>query len=483
MVKPTFCVVDVGTGGVKCLVFDGKGSLVFKESSAIDFQFNGPAISFDPVKVWKDVCRMSRKAERQCSKRRLEIVTISSTSMREGNVFYDRNAKELLAVPNLDARAYKEAEEIQDPLGDEIYLESGHWPSAIFLINRLKHIQKINPETFSKIAKVSMINDWILFKFSGRIASEPTNGCETGLFNLKKRNWSDQLIQECQYDRSLFPDMQECGSVLGDITKEASLASGLKRSTQVIVGAADTEAAVAGCGLFEPGNVAAVAGTTTPVQAVVEDPLLDAEKRTWTCCHVRPNRWTIESNAGATGLVVSWWARMSGQEFAGLDREVQRDKPPAGRVRVTMGTSLMNAKRPHPVSGSISRISSWSRRSEVTLGILEANCFSVRANLEQLESIAGKRFGELYFCGGASASKLWRDLQAGILGRYLISFIEGEATGRGAAMLSAVAFGSFSGLQNASAAFLRGKSTIKPDACTFETYDPIYQEWLSSMNK
>jgi len=481
--KPAFCVIDVGTGGIKCLVFDAKGSLAFKESSPINFLHEGYAIGFDPAAVWADICRMTRRAKKECTKKKLQIVTVSSTSMREGNVFYDVHGNELLAVPNLDARAYMESVEIQESIGDAIYLSSGHWSSPIFLASRLKFLMKNNPNLFNKIRKVSMINDWVLFKFSGKIVSEPTNGCETALFDLKRRNWNDELIRECDFDRTLFPEIRECGSIIGSVVKEAGRRSGLNESTSVIVGAADTESAVAGCGLFDEGNVAAIAGTTTPIQAVTENPVLDPEKRTWTCCHVLPGRWTLESNAGATGLVFKWWAKMTGEDFSVLDNEVKKEKPAFGKVSVRIGTSLMNARHPHPIVGTIQGVSPWTPRAEVTLGILETNCYSVRANLEQIENVLGKRFVELYFCGGASKSEVWRQLQSNILGRTILTFAVGEATGRGAAMLSAVALKEFANLSEASRSFLRRKMSIKPDGKIFESYEVLYQNWLNSINK
>ncbi len=479
MENSAHCVIDVGTGGVKCLVFDSHGALLHKETASIDFQIEGTGKSFDPAAVWKKICLMTTGAVKECSKLRTKIVSISSTSMREGNVFYDQEGAEVLAVPNLDGRAEHEASKIEDSLGEEIYLASGHWPTSNFLVSRLIYLRK-RAVFFEKIKTVSMINDWVLYKFSGRLATEPTNGCETALFNLRERNWSDELIKELGFERSLFPEVHEGGTVLGQVTKTASRKSGLPESAVVVIGAADTESAVAGCGLLESGSVVAVAGTTTPIQSVTDSPVLDEKRKTWTCCHVLPHRWTVESNAGATGLIFKWWSEMTGKSFGFLDEEVTRDKPSPGEIRIDMGGTLMNAKRPHPVSGGLRGIGSWTTRSAVTLGILEANCFSVRGNLEQLESVLDRRFPELYFCGGASESRLWRKLQASVLGRSIVSFNRGEATGRGAAMLSAVALGKFSSVAEASRKFVRRKTVTKPDARLFEAYDPLYRDWLSS---
>ena len=56
-----------------------------------------------------------------------------------------------------------------------------------------------------------------------------------------------------------------------------------------------------GAGAIEPGDVAAILGTTCPLQAVVDRPTLDPRANLWAGCHVVPGRWVIEANVGSTG--------------------------------------------------------------------------------------------------------------------------------------------------------------------------------------
>ncbi len=76
--------------------------------------------------------------------------------------------------------------------------------------------------------------------------------------------------------------------------------------TPVFTGGADTQCALLGAGAVEAGDVAAILGTTTPMQAVVGEPLLDPAGNLWAGCHVVPDRWVIESNAGSTGDAYLW---------------------------------------------------------------------------------------------------------------------------------------------------------------------------------
>ena len=52
-----------------------------------------------------------------------------------------------------------------------------------------------------------------------------------------------------------------------------------------------------------------MAGTTAPLQQVVEAALVDPEHRLWTGHHVVPGRYVLESNAGPAGEVLTWFAR------------------------------------------------------------------------------------------------------------------------------------------------------------------------------
>ena len=478
MPDKAFLVIDVGTGGAKCVFFDGDGGQVFSDRANVAFEFVDGGMQFDPKTVWGDIRLLIRAGLKECDRRKLRVAAVSSTSMREGNVFYDRGGRELLAVPNIDSRASEESRAIPEALAEEIYRKSGHWPSGIFLVNRLGWLKTHKPSLYRRTASVSMINDWILFKLSGRLSSEPTNGCETAAFDLAKRTWSEEIMKELRLDFDVLPEMNECGTVLGGVTDAASASTGLPRSAIVVIGAADTEAAVLGCGVLEPGNPVAVAGTTTPVQAVTTEVVQDEKMRTWTCCHPVPNRWVVESNAGATGLVFNWWSKLVGVEYGDLDAEVPHATQEYTSVVARIGTNLMNSRGMHPLKGFLRGIGPWTSRASITRAILEESSFSVRGNLEQIEEVLGTRFAALAFCGGCAKSSLWSQLTADVANRKLIRFRMGDATARGAAMLSSVASGEHRSI-GAAARDLKGdRSVLSPRKQKVAEYEQKYRNWL-----
>ncbi len=474
-------VIDVGTGGVKCLLLDLRGRVIFKQAMPLHLQFVGGAASFNPDETWRGICGMAREANRWAAKTGNRIVSATSTSMREGNVFYDRDGKELLAVPNVDSRATSEAKDIAANMGDLVYEKSGHWPNAMFLASRLKWIPKKGGSKLGGVRRASMINDWVVFRLAGRLLTEPTNGCETALFDIGRRDWSNEIIRELGIDEDALPDVAECGDVVGNLSRAASEKTSLHTSVVVTVGAADTEAALAGCGALSAGKVAAVAGTTTPVQAVVDSPVVDAQRRTWACCHVVPRLWLVESNAGVTGLLFDWWSRITRLGYEELDREASKLPPGSNGVRFLPATALFNARGLSPLSTRIEKVGPWTEPPAVARALIEGTCYAVRANLDQIMGILRSSYREMAFCGGSAKSDLWSKVQADVLNLRLVRYKRGDATARGAAMLSFSALKRFRDPLEASRRMVRDLVTVEPSVRNSSAYGPLYESWLADV--
>src|SRR5207237_8981352 len=96
------------------------------------------------------------------------------------------------------------------------------------------------------------------------------------------------------------------GTCVGAWPARAAAGTGIPEGTPVFAGGADTESALLGSGVHETGETGAVLGTTSPVQTVIDRPLIDPRGNLWTSCHVVPERWVLESNAGDTGDAYRW---------------------------------------------------------------------------------------------------------------------------------------------------------------------------------
>jgi autoinducer 2 (AI-2) kinase len=258
--------IDAGTGSIRAVIFDTKAnqiSVAQREWTHLEEENVPNSMTFDCHNNWPLVVTCIQEAIQKAAINPDDILGLSATSMREGIVLYDDEGKELWAVANVDARTLKEVKFLKENFADleeDFYADSGQ-TFALGALPRLLWLKNNRPEIYKKVAHISMIGDWILARLSGVIASDPSNGGTTGIFDLKKRNWMPQMAAKVGIKENIFPKVLEVGSVMGFVTKKASDETGLATSTKVVMGGGDVQLGAAGLGVVEAGQVAILGGS------------------------------------------------------------------------------------------------------------------------------------------------------------------------------------------------------------------------------
>jgi autoinducer 2 (AI-2) kinase len=238
--------IDAGTGSVRAVIFDTEGSQIacvqqeWKHNQ--DPRYPG-SMDFDWKRNWELTCSCIKGVLAQTNIAPAKIAAVSTTCMREGILLYDAEGSELWACANVDARAQDEAVQLKqiDPnLEKELYLESGQ-TFALSALPRLLWVKNKLPDVYNKTAKIGMFNDWIIYKLSGVLAPEPSNGSTLGLFNLKTRKWDIDIARRCGLRDDIFPQAQECGTVAAKVSKEGAEQTGLCEGTPLVVGGGDAK--------------------------------------------------------------------------------------------------------------------------------------------------------------------------------------------------------------------------------------------------
>ncbi len=193
--------IDAGTGSIRAVIFDEVGnqiSVAQNEWTHLAEEGVPNSMSFDFKNNYKLVVRCIKKAILDANINSEDIVALSATSMREGIVLYDEEGQELWAVANVDARADKEVKYLKENFSgieEEFYKASGQ-TFALGALPRIMWLKNNRPELYEKVAKISMIGDWVLAKLSGEIATDPSNGGTTGIFSLESRDWMPSMAKK-----------------------------------------------------------------------------------------------------------------------------------------------------------------------------------------------------------------------------------------------------------------------------------------------
>ena len=486
--------IDAGTGSGRCVIFDSQGTqiaLASREWSHPSLTEYPGSFVFETDQNWRLLCESIKEALHKASLAPDDICGVSATSMREGMVLYDKEGNEIWACPNVDSRARTEVSQlIRKGLAKTIYSQAGDW-LAITSPPRFLWIKKHQPKIYDRMAHMTMISDWILYRLSGNFVTDPSAGSSSDLFQLSKRTWSDEIIKWCRLPRDIFPRVYEPGTVIGEVTSQAANDTGLKKGTPVVQGGADTQLGLIGIGAVDPNDSTAIGGTFWQQTIVTDKPVIDPQSRVRTLCHAVPGRWMTEGIGFLCGLTMRWFRdafcerekEMAAQQ--GVDPYFLLEKnaenvPPGSNGIIPIFSDIMNAKRWMHASPSFIQFNinqpQKSGVKECFRAIEESAAYVARGHMKILEEITRHKTKEIVFCGGASKGVLWPQILADVLGVKVKIPIVRESTALGAAICAGVGVNLFSNLK-VGKKLVKWDRTVQPDRATHDKYLKLYDQW------
>lgn len=488
--------IDAGTGSVRAVIFDTKGNQIgasqHEWEHKKDPRFEG-SMNFDVKYNWELTIDCIKKVLKKTKINSKDIVAVSTTSMREGIVLYDENKNEIWACANVDSRADAEAIELmkKSPSFErDIYKISGQ-TFALGALPRLLWVKKHMPEIYSKTKAVTMFNDWLIYKLSGILCVEPSNGCTTGIFDLKRRKWEPEISKKCELTEHIFPPVYESGSVIGTISSTCSGETGLNLNTLVVAGGGDAQLGCIGVGVASENQIGIMGGSFWQLEYNTKNPKMDDDCRIRVNCHAVPGIFQYEAIAFFPGLVMRWF-RDAFCQFekekelkTGEDPYIQMDKEaekiPVGSYGMMCAFSdVMNYiswKHASPTFTNFALDAEKFNRYTFYRAILENAALITKGHLEMVKEITGDNPSEVVFANGASKSALWCQIVADVLGVKVKVPKVKEATALGAAICAGVGAGIYKDISSAAEELVIWDKVYTPNVCNTAIYDEIYKNW------
>jgi xylulokinase len=112
-------------------------------------------------------------------------------------------------------------------------------------------------------------------------------------------------------------------------------------------------------------------------------------------------------------------------------------------------------------------------RAHVARAILESIAFVVRRNIEVLEEL-GVAIPEIRALGGGARSRLWKQIEADVTKRPVLTTRQPDAATLGAAILAGVGLGRYTSAQEAAEDMVQIDETFEPRPGTIDLYDETY---------
>ncbi|MBN2024417.1 MAG: xylulokinase [Pirellulales bacterium] len=495
-----FLGIDIGTSGTKTLAMDASGKILADATEIYPCRAPRPLWSEqNPEDWWKATVGSVRRVVARAKLKPADVKAIGLSGQMHGSVFLDRNNKVVRpAILWNDQRTAAECAEIERRAGGRAKLIRMVANPALagFTAPKILWLRNHEPRNFDKTRRVLLPKDEIRRRLTGEFATDVSDASGMLLLDVARRRWSKRLLAALELDESLLARCHESEEVTGTLTREAAGLLGLSTDCAVVAGAGDCAAGAVGNGIVRQGVLSTSIGTSGVVFVHSNEVKVDPLGRVHTFCHAVRGKWHMMGVTLAAGGSLQWFrnalcqadverAKKAGREVYDL-LTAEAAAAPAGSEGLFFLPYLSGERTPHAdpdARGCFVGLTLAHGRGHLVRSILEGVTYSLRESLAIFEEL-GVPVREIRASGGGSRSPLWRQIQADVFGRKVVTVNTEEGPAYGVALLAAVGAGAYANIEEACKAAVRVVRQTTPDRAARRRHDrafPVYQQLYRSL--
>lgn len=478
-----FLGIDISTTGAKALLMNEEGEVVSSATTPLSLSTPRPLWSEqNPESWWLAVCASVRHALLQANVSGEAVSAIGLTGQMHGLVLLDEQGRTLRpAILWNDQRCADECDQIRALIGRKRLIQiTGNEALTGFTAPKIVWVKNHEPEIFARTRHVLLPKDFIRFKLTGSVAMDKADGSGTILFDLKRRNWSGEVLDALGIPSEWMPPTFEGQQITGEVSSQAAEETGLRAGTPVVAGAGDQAAQAVGVGAVRPGIVALTLGTSGVVFASTESCLIEPEGRLHAFCHALPDRWHLMGVMLSAAGSLQWYRDTVAPQMSFDELMTEAALAPLGSEGLIFLPYLSGERTPYPdplARGAFVGITLRHTRGHLTRSILEGVAFGLRDGFELILRAGLGEIKQVRISGGGSKSALWRQILADVLGAELVTVNTTEGAAYGAAILAGVGVGAWPNAETACSTLIKIARPVLPDSKRAASYSLLHIQY------
>jgi xylulokinase len=478
-----FLGIDSSTTATKALLMDASGEVRAVASSEYTYETPQPLWTEQHPNLWWQATAASiRELLAQSQVDAAEVEGVGLTGQMHGLVVLDKDGQVLRpAILWNDQRTGAECDEIRQLLGKERLIQiTGNNALTGFTAPKILWVKNHEPEVFAQVRQILLPKDYVRWKLTGVYATDKAGGAGTLLFDIRQRDWSEEVVRALGIDPAWLPPTFEGTAITGRLTPEAAEATGLRTGTPVVGGGGDQAAAAVGTGTVVEGIVSLSLGTSGVVFASADRPIVEPEGRLHAFCHAVPGTWHLMGVMLSAAGSLRWYRDTLAPEVE-FDALVKpAGEVPPGSDGLLFLPYLTGERTPYPdplARGAFVGLTVRHTRAHLTRSVLEGVAFGLRDSFELMKEAGLAAITQVRITGGGARSALWRQILADVLNSELITVNTVEGAAYGAALLAATGTGTFADVPSACAAVIHATGSTVPGPATedYEAAYPLYR--------
>lgn len=483
--------LDQGTTSSRAILFERSGVTRAVAQQPLDAQYPHPGwVVQDAGEIWRSTLQVAREALEKGGASAGDVAAVGITNQRETTVLWDRATGEP-AAPAVVWQSRQSALLVraieQRGMAERYQQVTGLVPDPYFSATKIAWMLEQDPELRRRAEAGELlfgtVDSWLLWQLSGRKlhATDYSNASRTMLYDIRRLEWSAELLRDLSIPASLLPEVRGSSGLLCETASEL-----LGGAIPVMGVAGDQQAALFGQTCFAPGEAKNTYGTGSFLLMNTGAEAVTSRSRLLTTIAWGLGgevEYALEGAIFATGSAVQWLRDGLGIIESAADVEAL-----AGSVEDSGGVvfvpALTGIGAPHwdpDARGTILGITRGTTKAHIARATLEAIALQTRDVVEAMAADSGITLTELRVDGGASANDLLMQIQADLLGVPVVRAGTAETTALGAAYLAGLAAGVWSDREELASARMQG-GRFEPRIGAAER-DGAYERWRRAVER
>ena len=458
--------VDFGTTALKACLFDQDGNLLDTKSVQYKLITKGDFIEFDAEEFFNVFISTVNEIRKNNKVDALAVDTQGETL-----IVLDKNGKPLMnAIIWLDNRAEKQAKDMEERFGlEKIYNITGQAEiPAGYPAPKIKWIKENMPEVFEKADKFLLLEDYILYRLTGKFTASRSLYSSSLLLNITTGEYEQEILDYLGITKENLPTLYESGEKVGEYDGIAVCTSAL-----------DQIAGITGAGVVKSGILSETTGTALAVCALTDKIPEYKTGLKVSVYYVKNGVYCALMWAPTAGAVLEWFKKSFCEQFSlkELDELAKNvEKGSEGLICIPHLCGTVMPENVPSAKGVFFGATMGTTRGHFVRSIMEAVAFNIREFVEFMN----EPVTEIRSMGGGARSKIWCEIKSEVLGKKIVTLKQNETASLGSAIFAGVATGVYQSVESATE-----KLVAKNKEYLVETndYDSIYTEYKKKEKK
>ena len=480
--------IDQGTTSTRFAIIDRKGSVVAMSQKEHTQHYPRPGwVEHDPQEIWANTEEVVASALTQAGIATADLAGVGVTNQRETTMVWDAETAAPLAPAIVwqDTRTDDLVAALAGEEGLDRFRTKTGLPLATYFAGpkvkwMLDNVAAVRQAADAGRARFGTMDAWLVYKLTGRHATDVTNASRTLLMDLATLEWDEGLADAIGVPMSMLPEIVPSVGLIGR-------AGGVLDGVPLTGILGDQQAAMFGQAAFAAGDAKNTYGTGCFMLVNTGTEIVPSTTGLLTTVAYQVGdgkaRYALEGSVAIAGAGVQWL-----RDNLGLIEEAAQVEALAGSVEdngdvyfVPAFSGLFAPYWRSDARGVIAGLTRFASAGHIARAVLEAVAYQTRDVLDAMRQDAGIQLDELKVDGGMVVNELLMQFQSDILDVPVVIPEVAETTVLGAAYGAGLAVGYWSSVDEVKDNWVEGQR-YEPEM-TDNLRAALYASWKKAVNR